>query len=85
MIKGDTQVGADHIENGDVVWGCTIILLQFLPNLVFILWFTLSHRGRFCEAGTWGKIMIAGSIQIITLCRSVKEKGYHRMSEKSII
>ena len=69
MIKGDTQVGVDHINNGDLVWGSMVILLQFLPNLVFILWFILSQKEHLCESRTWGKIFFAGSVQIVTLMR----------------
>ena len=71
IIIGDTQVGIGHIKNGDIRWGCTVILLQFLPNLVFILWFVLSHKGRLFESGTCGKILIAGSVQLVTLARYV--------------
>ena len=69
MVAGDTQVGVDHINNGDVVWDYTIIFLIFLPNLVFILWFTLANRGHLLEAGTWGMILTAGSVQVVTFMR----------------
>ena len=69
MVAGDTQVGVDHINNGDVVWGYTIIFLMFLPNLVFILWFTIASRGHLLETGTWGMILTAGSVQVVTFMR----------------
>ena len=69
ISKGDTQVGIDHIKDGNIVWGCTVIMLQFLPNVVFIVWFILANQGHLREAGTWKNIAIAGSVQLVTLIR----------------
>ena len=69
IIIADTGVGVDHIENEDYVWGITIILIMFIPNLVFLIWFALSHKGRFNEPGTCAKILIAGSTQLVTFAR----------------
>ena len=69
ISKGDTQVGIDHIKDGNIVWGCTVIMLQLLPNVVFIVWFILANQGHLLEAGTWKKIAIAGSVQLVTLMR----------------
>ena len=69
ISKGDTQVGIDHIKDGNIVWGCTVIMLQLLPNVVFIVWFILANQGHLREAGTWKKIAIAGSVQLVTLIR----------------
>ena len=69
ISKGDTQVGIDHIKEGNIVWGCIVILLQFLPNVVFIVWFILANQGHLRKPGTWKKIAIAGLIQLVTLMR----------------
>ena len=69
ISEGDTQVGVDHINDGNIVWGYTIILLQFVPNVVFILWFILANQGHLLEAGAWKKILIAALVQLVTLMR----------------
>ena len=69
FLIGDSQVGVDHINGGNKVWGYTIISIMFLPNLVFIVWFTFSHRGSLLQSGTWAKILIAGSVQLLTFLR----------------
>ena len=69
ISKGDTQVGIDHIIEGNIVWGCIVILLQFLPNVVFIVWFILANQGHLRQPGTWKKIAIAGLVQLVTLMR----------------
>ena len=69
ISKGDTQVGIDHIKDGNKRWGYTVIMLQLLPNVVFIVWFILANQGHLREAGTWKQIAIAGSVQLVTLIR----------------
>ena len=68
---GDIQVSIGHINNGDYVWGITILLMNFLPNLVFMLWFIQGLKGQLLKPRSWAMIFLAGSVQLITLMRYV--------------
>ena len=69
VIIGDAIVSKGYIDNGDVVWGSTIIVLIFVPNIIFMAWFVQGFNKKLCQKATWGKIVAVGSIQVITIIR----------------
>ena len=66
-------VGQEQYLNGDVIWGNVIMLLVLLPNLLFIIWFTLAQRRKLFsrkeKTYTWIKILVSGMVQLITVIR----------------
>ena len=71
FVSGDTLVAKGHIERGDLVWGSTIFLLMFVPNIVFVMWFLQGHWNNLRRKDTCAKILIAGNVQLVTLSRHV--------------
>ena len=69
LFKGDIIVGKEQIDKGETWWGFWIVMLMFVPNLVFIVWFILANRNKLSSGGTWLKITIAGSVQLVTLIK----------------
>ena len=74
LFVGDGAVAYQHVENQNPVWGYTIIGLMFLPNVVFILWFVLGNKRQVGQSRrrTLTKILVAGSVQLVTLIKYVK-------------
>jgi hypothetical protein len=70
-FPGDVSVADNHVSNGDYVWGYTVILLMFLPNIVFVLWFLNGNKKKLLQADTWAKVLVAGSIQLVTIIKYV--------------
>ena len=71
VIIGDYIVAKGYIEKGDVVWGSTIIMLMFVPNIIFMAWFVQGFNKKLCQKTTWEKIFAAGSVQLITIIRYI--------------
>ena len=69
LFKGDIIVGKEQIDKGETWWGFWIVMLMFVPNLVFIVWFIIARRNKLSSGGTWLKITIAGSVQLVTLIK----------------
>ena len=71
FVSGDILVAKGHIERGDPVWGSTIFLLMFVPNIVFMMWFLQGHWNNLRQKDTCAKLLTAGSVQLVTLIRHV--------------
>ena len=73
FLLGDVIVGQEQYHSGDVIWGNVIMLLVLLPNLLFIIWFTLAQRRKLFlmkeKTYTWIKILVSGMVQLITVIR----------------
>ena len=72
LSTGDFIVGREQLEKGEYTWGSVIILLMFVPNVVFMAWIAHANRKDFGKKETWAKILIAGNVQLITLVRYVQ-------------
>ena len=44
---------------------------MFLPNIVFMLWFLHGNKKKLLRLDTWAKVIVAGSIQLVTIIKYV--------------
>ena len=69
ILSGDGAVSYDQLQSGNPVWGFGIIGLMFLPNIVFVLWFLVGNKKKQSKSETLAKILVAGSVQLVTLIK----------------
>ena len=86
FILGDIIVGLEQKRQGHFIWGNVIIMLGFLPNIVFFVWFVIANKSKLRYKSTWTKIMMAGMVQVITFLRYIHIiiKSNHDMSLRYI-
>ena len=66
---GDILVTIERLREGHVVWGTTIIVLMFLPNVLFIVWMILGSHRKLCHKDTGLRLALGGGIQCVTIMR----------------
>ena len=69
LSLGDGAVSYDHIQNGNPVWGCSIIGLMFLPNIVFVMWFLFGNKEKKSRRDAFAKVLVAGNVQLVTMIK----------------
>ena len=76
-IASDALVSKERLEQGNYVWGSVIILLMFLPNVLFLIWMLLGSRrkskkeegeqNKLCDKYTGIRVAAGASIQCVTI------------------
>ena len=69
FILGDLIVGKEQIEKGKFWWGFWIIFLTFLPNLIFLVWYTIKRSRHLGKIETWKNMFLVGNVQLVTILK----------------
>ena len=69
IFLGDLIVGKEQIEKGKFWWGFWIIFLTFLPNLIFLVWYTIKRRSHLGKIETWKNMFLVGNVQLVTILK----------------
>ena len=69
QLLADLIVGVEQIEGGHYWWGSWIIVLTFLPNIIFWIWYTYVRRKKLGECETWKNLLLVGNVQLVTILK----------------